>query len=301
MGLCRCPRKKVTNLFCFEHRVNVCDYCLVDQHQNCIVQSYLTWLQDSDYDAGCTLCKSSLSDAHRATVRLLCLHIYHLECLDRWASQLPAYTAPAGFNCPTCKEAVFPQPNMASPLVNALKTKLQACGWAKAGLGWSFVSPDLATNSRESSESDRPNKKLAADETVLNVAPDSCSNVPFATRKQTSESDINALIRQLQEPGDGNDGARSLDTDHADVKYKRRSALEYLSRWLRANNLSRPTVRPMSCRRVLFVLLLVVIGMLTLITIVSRSSERFGAQDDPLLDPAANPHLRNVIADKMYE
>ncbi|KIH48014.1 hypothetical protein ANCDUO_21920, partial [Ancylostoma duodenale] len=32
MGLCKCPRKKVTNLFCFEHRVNVCEHCLVENH-----------------------------------------------------------------------------------------------------------------------------------------------------------------------------------------------------------------------------------------------------------------------------
>ena len=33
MGLCKCPKKKVTNLFCFEHRVNVCEHCLVANHQ----------------------------------------------------------------------------------------------------------------------------------------------------------------------------------------------------------------------------------------------------------------------------
>lgn len=34
MGLCKCPKKKVTNLFCFEHRVNVCEHCLVANHPN---------------------------------------------------------------------------------------------------------------------------------------------------------------------------------------------------------------------------------------------------------------------------
>ena len=32
MGLCKCPKKKVTSLFCFEHRVNVCEHCLVTNH-----------------------------------------------------------------------------------------------------------------------------------------------------------------------------------------------------------------------------------------------------------------------------
>ena len=33
MGLCKCPLRKVTNLFCFEHRVNVCEHCMVNKHQ----------------------------------------------------------------------------------------------------------------------------------------------------------------------------------------------------------------------------------------------------------------------------
>ena len=32
MGLCKCPKKKVTTQFCFEHRVNVCEHCLVANH-----------------------------------------------------------------------------------------------------------------------------------------------------------------------------------------------------------------------------------------------------------------------------
>ena len=32
MGLCKCPKKKVTTQFCFEHRVNVCEHCLVSNH-----------------------------------------------------------------------------------------------------------------------------------------------------------------------------------------------------------------------------------------------------------------------------
>lgn len=38
MGLCKCPKRKVTNLFCFEHRVNVCEHCLVANHAKVGVQ-----------------------------------------------------------------------------------------------------------------------------------------------------------------------------------------------------------------------------------------------------------------------
>ena len=45
MGLCKCPKRKVTNLFCFEHRVNVCEHCLVSNHPN--VSTYLSLLNSS--------------------------------------------------------------------------------------------------------------------------------------------------------------------------------------------------------------------------------------------------------------
>lgn len=32
MGLCKCPKRRVTNQFCFEHRVNVCEHCMVTNH-----------------------------------------------------------------------------------------------------------------------------------------------------------------------------------------------------------------------------------------------------------------------------
>ena len=70
MGLCKCQKRKVTNLFCFEHDVNVCEYCLVADHEGCIVQSYVQWLQDSDYQPICILCKNLLKD--EPTVRLVC-------------------------------------------------------------------------------------------------------------------------------------------------------------------------------------------------------------------------------------
>jgi hypothetical protein len=100
MGLCKCPKRRVTNQFCFEHRVNVCEHCMVTNHPKvsffflyfmdcykelfgfrrevkhvfsllqCIVQSYLQWLQDSDYNPICELCTKEL--ATEDCVRLIC-------------------------------------------------------------------------------------------------------------------------------------------------------------------------------------------------------------------------------------
>ena len=98
MGLCKCPKRKVTNQFCFEHRVNVCEHCMVQNHTKvnkknkvsktrrntdisfqCVVQSYLAWLQDSDYNPNCEFCKDPLGEED--CVRLVCYHLYHWVCL----------------------------------------------------------------------------------------------------------------------------------------------------------------------------------------------------------------------------
>ncbi|VDM64351.1 unnamed protein product [Angiostrongylus costaricensis] len=132
MGLCKCPRKKVTNLFCFEHRVNVCEHCLVENHHDCVVQSYLQWLTDCDFDTNCPLCEKPLAEAE--TIRLQCLHLLHWSCLDQWAQRFPATTAPAGYCCPFCREALFPATNQTSPMIDELRAKLQQANWARAGL-----------------------------------------------------------------------------------------------------------------------------------------------------------------------
>ncbi|XP_063038453.1 LOW QUALITY PROTEIN: zinc finger protein-like 1, partial [Melospiza melodia melodia] len=138
MGLCKCPKRRVTTLFCFEHRVNVCESCLVSAHPKCIVRSYLQWLQDSDYSPQCPLCQAPLGD--RDTVRLLCYDVFHWPCLSGWARALPPRTAPAGHRCPQCGGALFPPPNLQGPVAEALRARLRTAAWARPGLGLPLVS-----------------------------------------------------------------------------------------------------------------------------------------------------------------
>ena len=42
MGLCRCEKRRVTNLFCFVHQVNVCEDCMISQHH----RVSLEWASD---------------------------------------------------------------------------------------------------------------------------------------------------------------------------------------------------------------------------------------------------------------
>ncbi|UYV80988.1 ZFPL1 [Cordylochernes scorpioides] len=117
----------------------------------CIVQSYLLWLNDSDYSPLCQLCNQSLAD--KECIRLLCYHVlivvgvvdvlivvgvvdvFHWSCLDNYARRLPAHTAPAGYSCPTCQAPMFPPSNMVSPVADVLRSVLAGVNWARAGLG----------------------------------------------------------------------------------------------------------------------------------------------------------------------
>ena len=32
MGICKCNKKRVTQNFCYEHRKNVCEFCMINSH-----------------------------------------------------------------------------------------------------------------------------------------------------------------------------------------------------------------------------------------------------------------------------
>lgn len=130
MGLCKCERKKVTNLFCFEHRVNVCEFCLLSNHPKCVVKSYLHWLKDNYYSSQCLLCNKELDNGEEC-VRLMCLDLFHWNCLDNYASELPPKTAPAGYECPSCSMIIIPLRNQGGPIAEALRQKLTSAKWVK--------------------------------------------------------------------------------------------------------------------------------------------------------------------------
>lgn len=104
----------------------------------CIVQSYIQWLQDNDYNPICILCNKLLSE--ESTIRLVCYDVFHWSCLNEYALSLPSNTAPAGYQCPKCKECIFPQNKLATPVAEVLRNRLAETTWARIGLGQSLVS-----------------------------------------------------------------------------------------------------------------------------------------------------------------
>lgn len=71
--------------------------------------------------------------------------VFHWSCLDHYSRQLPPTTAPRGYVCPSCKNPLFPAPNLISPVADVLKEKLAGVNWARAGLGLPLVSKALLT------------------------------------------------------------------------------------------------------------------------------------------------------------
>ncbi|KAJ3416828.1 hypothetical protein HDV05_008413 [Chytridiales sp. JEL 0842] len=119
----RCPK------FCFEHRKNVCEKCILADHSKCIVRSYLQWLQDSDYDPVCQICTRSLDEGE--LVRLSCLDLFHVECLNTVCQKLPEHTSPAGYLCPTCSTPILPADNVNSRIADLIRGAFEKSKWAQ--------------------------------------------------------------------------------------------------------------------------------------------------------------------------
>ncbi|XP_069682629.1 zinc finger protein-like 1 homolog isoform X1 [Periplaneta americana] len=338
MGLCKCPKRRVTNQFCFEHRVNVCEHCMVTNHPKCIVQSYLQWLQDSDYNPICELCTKEL--ANEDCVRLICYHVYHWACLDQFSRQLPPTTAPAGYTCPSCKVGLFPANNLVSPVADVLREKLAGVNWARAGLGLPLLSEDheqkpagenrklvtedippvisnhveLATPppSVTSSHSDVSNQRQSTPKrnvmsNAMHGPSNSVSNSGTLSGNPHSvvhvEDAMSAFSRTESFPVPGQlprrvfeavDDPKDVSFDHDENKYKRRSAMEWFSRWWKS--ISGPPLRGRKTgghlyRRYWMAAILLVVGLLTLIVIFSWLG-RIATADDPSFDPLQNPNIR---------
>lgn len=320
MGLCKCPKKKVTNLFCFEHRVNVCENCLVANHQRCIVKSYLQWLQDSDYNPICTLCNKNLSDEDCGEcVRLTCYDVFHWFCVNKYAQQMPSNTAPAGYTCPCCKAGIFPAQNVVSPVAEALRQNLSKVNWARAGLGLPLIKeteapiepPPQFVENKQVIQETPVNKEYTQTTTVSPVKPSPNHTRPSAhvsptintvTQHSVISVDSGTTVRGSDKAYGVVDPRKMFDTtkddilnlssDHDENKYRRRGAMEWLKHWLKSREVKGKKKDPSAVRKKFFLVLLIgLIGFITVIIIFHRLG-REGSEDDALLEMMANPNIR---------
>ncbi|KAG7297860.1 hypothetical protein JYU34_018612 [Plutella xylostella] len=252
MGLCKCPKRRVTNQFCFEHRVNVCEYCMVTSHPKCIIQSYLQWLQDSDYNPICEICTKSLSEGE--CIRLTCYHVFHWACAEARYRALPRTTAPAGYKCPSCSTLVFPPPNLVSPVADVLREKLAGVNWARAGLGLPLLSEDQDMKGATLRRSQSPTENTPFyNSTVdgLRGTPVGASDDEGTSRSangtphsivQIPEDSANMYNNRKDSFSSGGQASRkgfkpldpakpSNNFDHDDNKYKQKSTFAWINRW----------------------------------------------------------------------
>ncbi|XP_014662008.1 PREDICTED: zinc finger protein-like 1 [Priapulus caudatus] len=312
MGLCKCSKKKVTNLFCFEHRVNVCEHCLVNNHKSCVVQSYLQWLQDSDYNPNCVLCGQTMQGED--VIRLLCLDVFHWGCLNKYAKQFPANTAPAGYQCPSCTQCIFPPSNQASPIADQLRNMLSQVNWSRVGLGLPLIDEPqeqrLAAKADLQPPTQTSSAAVAGTASVADLHPSSDSyafhqdhssvvDVGDATgsHDRTEHRPLLAANSSPRRVFDSTSGHETMATgslfDVDDNKYKRRSAMELFGRWFKSRSTSRRNVRDPNAmyKKFAFIVVAAMVGLLTLLLVMNRLG-RSGDNDDPLLDPMANPNIR---------
>ncbi|KAI1284966.1 Zinc finger protein-like 1 [Halotydeus destructor] len=288
MGLCKCPKRKVTQQFCFEHKVNVCEFCMTREHRKCVVHPYLQWLEDSSFSRNCTLCQQDLSQDD--TIRLLCYHLFHWKCLDAMAKQLPSHTPPAGYQCPDCHKAIFPATTSNSPIAIQLKNAFSNVEWAKVGISLSMVgngNVSLSESSTDGFNGDVPQ--------VVHYNQSSSDSIPVAVSNVMSHfasSSPDTSGYTLRKVHDSNRRSEShsplLDSD--DKKYQRKGPFEFLTRLFS----SRQTLNASSVssfRRLIIIGILLVLALFLCVYYLVQLG-RDNAEHDLSLDPAFNPHIR---------
>jgi len=317
MGLCKCPKKKVTNLFCFEHRVNVCEHCLVANHKKCIVQSHLQWLQDSDYDPTCRLCGIDLNgNETEDCVRLACYDVFHWKCFDKYAQSMPPNTAPAGYTCPICNAGIFPAPNVASPVAVELKAYFEQVNWARTGLGLPMIdaSPEPTEEivkvevKAKNTHSELPRDPMVHSSVVTApVVRETSSPIMSNFVNTSSSSTLNhSTILNLEDSSPYTRGTENITSrkssdkepllsngynDHDLDKYKRRPAMQWFSKWFDSHSNRKYPDPNAELKRIVVIIILGILAFFTLI-IVFTSMGKAATENDPFLDPRANPNIR---------
>lgn len=292
MGLCKCPKRLITNQFCFEHRVNVCEHCMVNSHPKCIIQSYIQWLKDSDYDSSCALCKNSLESDE--CIRLKCYHVFHWNCLDERESALPSNTAPGGHTCPTCFDHIFPSSNLISPVADVLRNRLKATSWGRDEFG-AILKPNTTfseatkSNQFQSPNSNTSDDNISPNNNMSSMSSSSSANKASMIHESPKDHSINietaAPYYQASSRRPLLNREPPVGIDRDENKYKRRTPAEIFSRWSR--RLYVPPSRP-PWRRTWFIVMSGVVIFIFIIYIMASLGRRNTSYNDS--DNVDYPH-----------
>lgn len=267
---------------------------MVTNHPKCIIQSYLQWLQDSDYNPICEICTKSLSEEE--CIRLTCYHVFHWTCAEGRYRALPRTTAPAGYQCPSCATPVFPPPNLVSPVADVLREKLAGVNWARAGLGLPLLSDDQdlkgAAPRRSQSpidhsqyysstvDSQRGTPVGASDDestsrsangtphSIVQIPEDPVNIYDNTSIKRTDSLQGGQAPRKPFKAGDNS--KTTLNYDHDENKYKQKSTFAWISRWWKNTLPSSRVHRAGGIYRRYWLLLFVLIAVVIVLILLSH-------------------------------
>jgi len=192
------------------HKKAVCEKCICQEHKTCVVRTYVDWLTDSDYDPPvCGICKGDIANDH--VLRLVCLDLFHPECVDVYAASLPPHTAKAGYLCPTCSKPIFP-PDQSNPLAIELHNHLHKASWASNLL--IGKTPDTVT--------------LQSLDNLISPANSSNSNNNNSIINNNITTDAIGIASRKPQPRDLATDLQATQYQDDDDKYKKRGIAQLL-------------------------------------------------------------------------
>ena len=273
------------------------------------MQSYVNWLQDSDYNPVCSICNVNLNEGGK-TVRLLCYCVFHWECMVKKYSALSTNTAPAGYTCHTCQEPLFPPRHQAGPVAEALRNELSGEKWAREGLGLPLLelerskaaleystTEEQTRDPKTSDDNDMENFEVLENTSdLVNIVthhpafkPTPIPESPETSYREKFSGKSNVHIDFMNEPK-----LKKKDSD--DNKYARRSLLTIISNFLKAHQIdpSFSSVRIFPNRKLMRLGMcscLLLLFLLTAVVVLQRLSKHLASDQDPMLNPKLNPNI----------
>lgn len=228
-------------------------------------------------------------------IRLMCYHIFHWRCFNRFAEENASKVA-----CPDCNASVFPPDNATSPLALQLYNFLANAEWAKnvasssnSNLGGSLNNHNVSISSMVDDSSSLPTAPVVHHKNH----PINGSSVPVDVSSVSSfiESVTSATSRSMQRHESFSIDRVPLLDDDDDDKYKSKSASEMISRWLKNRRMAsaRMTMNVSSfpLSKWLFPIIIAIVVLFTVIHYFLKFGRR-SAESDLSLDPAYNPNIR---------
>eukprot|EP01147_Barroeca_monosierra_P000535 gene535-3856_t len=234
--------------------------------EQCMVKSYLQWLQDADFTTKCSLCQQELNNGED-TVRLPCFEYIYTH--DSNLSE-------SDFKCPCCQMTMMPDEHNASPIASEARkvlielfqqrpnSKVESVVSIPATIGNSSIAPTSGTIDNSSSLSSKRRDAILLNRDTKRAG------------KHSGEDDSSFSSNQF-------------DTDAN--KYARRPANQWFAQVVGNRFPARKVKTEPSLPRAVILLLLFVLAMFTVIHLMTRT--RPIMENDPFLDPQMNPHIRN--------